>query len=84
MLDVGCGGGILSESMARIGISVAGIDVCEENIKVAQLHAKKVGLNIEYTHTSIEELSNDKKYDVVLLMEVVEHVDNLEFFMKKQ
>lgn len=83
MLDVGCGGGILSESMARIGISVAGIDVCEENIKVAQSHAKKVGLNIEYTHTSIEELSNDKKYDVVLLMEVVEHVDNLEFFMKK-
>uniref|UniRef100_A0A3B0JFH2 Ubiquinone biosynthesis O-methyltransferase n=1 Tax=Wolbachia endosymbiont of Aleurodicus floccissimus TaxID=2152762 RepID=A0A3B0JFH2_9RICK len=83
LLDVGCGGGILSESMARVGISVAGIDVCEENIKVAQSHAKKVGLNIEYTHTSIEELSNDKKYDVVLLMEVVEHVDNLEFFMKK-
>ncbi|OCA06034.1 3-demethylubiquinone-9 3-O-methyltransferase [Wolbachia endosymbiont of Trichogramma pretiosum] len=83
LLDVGCGGGILSESMARIGISVAGIDVCEKNIKAAQSHAKKVGLNIEYTHTSIEELSNDKKYDMVLLMEVVEHVDNLEFFIKK-
>ncbi|WCR58118.1 bifunctional 2-polyprenyl-6-hydroxyphenol methylase/3-demethylubiquinol 3-O-methyltransferase UbiG [Wolbachia endosymbiont of Ctenocephalides felis wCfeJ] len=83
LLDVGCGGGILSESMARVGISVAGIDVCEENIKVAQSHAKKVGLNIEYTHTSIEELKSDKKYDVVLLMEVVEHVDNLGLFMKK-
>lgn len=83
LLDVGCGGGILSESMARVGINVVGIDVCKENIKVAQSHAKKVGLNIEYTHTSIEELKNDKKYDVVLLMEVVEHVDNLGFFMKK-
>ncbi|QOD38748.1 bifunctional 2-polyprenyl-6-hydroxyphenol methylase/3-demethylubiquinol 3-O-methyltransferase UbiG [Candidatus Wolbachia massiliensis] len=83
LLDVGCGGGILSESMARVGINVSGIDVCEENIKVAQSHAKKVGLNIEYTHISVEELDNNKKYDVVLLMEVVEHVDNLEFFMKK-
>ncbi len=83
LLDVGCGGGILSESIARVGINVLGIDVCEENIKVAQSHAKKVGLNIEYTHTSIEELSNNKKYDVVLLMEVVEHVDNLELFIKK-
>ncbi|MGL9733125.1 MAG: bifunctional 2-polyprenyl-6-hydroxyphenol methylase/3-demethylubiquinol 3-O-methyltransferase UbiG [Wolbachia sp.] len=83
LLDIGCGGGILSESMARVGINVVGIDVCEENIKVAQLHTKKVGLNIEYTHTSIEELKNDKKYDVILLMEVLEHVDNLEFFIKK-
>ncbi|MDM8335648.1 bifunctional 2-polyprenyl-6-hydroxyphenol methylase/3-demethylubiquinol 3-O-methyltransferase UbiG [Wolbachia pipientis] len=83
LLDVGCGGGILSESMARVGINVAGIDVCKENIKVAQSHAKKVGLNIEYKHIGVEELSNDKKYDVVLLIEVVEHVDNLELFMKK-
>lgn len=83
LLDVGCGGGILSESMARVGINVLGIDVCEENIKVAHSHAEKVGLNIEYVHTCIEDLSNDKKYDIVLLMEVVEHVDNLEFFMKK-
>ncbi len=83
LLDVGCGGGILSESMARIGINVVGIDMCEENIKAAQSYTKKVGSNIEYIHTSIEELSNSKKYDVVLLMEVVEHVNNLEFFMKK-
>ncbi|WP_341808409.1 bifunctional 2-polyprenyl-6-hydroxyphenol methylase/3-demethylubiquinol 3-O-methyltransferase UbiG [Wolbachia endosymbiont (group E) of Neria commutata] len=83
ILDVGCGGGILSESMARVGINVTGVDVCEENIKVAELHAKKVGLNIEYIHTSIEELNNNKRYDIILLMEVVEHVDNLEFFMKR-
>ncbi|QKX01693.1 bifunctional 2-polyprenyl-6-hydroxyphenol methylase/3-demethylubiquinol 3-O-methyltransferase UbiG [Wolbachia endosymbiont of Cruorifilaria tuberocauda] len=83
LLDVGCGGGILSESMARVGINVVGIDVCEENIRVAQSHAKKIGSNTEYTHASIEELSNNKKYDVVLLMEVVEHVNNLGFFIKK-
>jgi 2-polyprenyl-6-hydroxyphenyl methylase/3-demethylubiquinone-9 3-methyltransferase len=83
LLDIGCGGGILSESMARAGINVVGMDVCEENIKIAKSHAKKVGLGIEYIHTSIEELNNNKKYDVILLMEVVEHVDNLEFFLKK-
>ncbi|QKX02264.1 bifunctional 2-polyprenyl-6-hydroxyphenol methylase/3-demethylubiquinol 3-O-methyltransferase UbiG [Wolbachia endosymbiont of Dirofilaria (Dirofilaria) immitis] len=83
LLDVGCGGGILSESMARVGINVMGIDVSEENIKAAQSYTKKVGSNIEYTHTSIEELSSNKKYDVVLLMEVVEHVNNLDLFMKK-
>lgn len=83
LLDIGCGGGILSESMARIGVNVVGIDACEENIKVAQSHAKKVGLNVEYMHTSVEELDSRQKYDVILLMEVVEHVDNLEFFLKK-
>ena len=83
ILDVGCGGGILSESMARVGANVTGIDACEKNINVAQLHAEKVGLNIEYKHGSVEELASDKKYDVILLMEVVEHVDNLEFFFKK-
>lgn len=83
LLDVGCGGGILSESMARVGINVLGIDTCKESIAVAQLHAEKVGLNVEYMYTSIEELKNDKKYDVILLMEVIEHVSNLEFFVKK-
>ncbi|MDN5248282.1 MAG: bifunctional 2-polyprenyl-6-hydroxyphenol methylase/3-demethylubiquinol 3-O-methyltransferase UbiG [Wolbachia endosymbiont of Tyrophagus putrescentiae] len=84
LLDIGCGGGILSESMARVCANVTGIDACKENIKVAQLHAEKVGLNnIEYLHTSVEELSNNKQYDVILLMETVEHVDNLEFFIKK-
>ncbi len=84
VLDIGCGGGILSESIARIGAKVLGIDVCEENILAAQLHAKKVGLaQIEYKCTSIEELEKKNKYDVILCMEVIEHVDNLAFFMEK-
>ncbi|WFW29520.1 MAG: bifunctional 2-polyprenyl-6-hydroxyphenol methylase/3-demethylubiquinol 3-O-methyltransferase UbiG [Wolbachia endosymbiont of Menacanthus eurysternus] len=83
LLDIGCGSGILSESMARVGISVVGIDICKENLKIAKSHAKKVGLSIKYKNTSVEKLKNDKKYDIILLMEVVEHVDNLELFMKK-
>jgi 2-polyprenyl-6-hydroxyphenyl methylase / 3-demethylubiquinone-9 3-methyltransferase len=83
LLDIGCGGGILSEMMARIGINTAGIDICEQNIKIAQSHAEKMGLSIKYTHTSIEQFNNNKKYDVILLMEIVEHVDNLEFFINK-
>lgn len=84
VLDIGCGGGILSESIARIGAKVLGIDVCEENILAAQLHAKKVGLEqIEYKCTSIEELEKKNKYDVILCMEVIEHVDNLAFFVEE-
>ncbi len=83
LLDVGCGGGILSEMMARIGINTTGIDICEENIKIAQSHAAKMGLSIEYVHTSIEQFDNSRKYDVILLMEIVEHVDNLELFISK-
>ncbi|WP_168464821.1 bifunctional 2-polyprenyl-6-hydroxyphenol methylase/3-demethylubiquinol 3-O-methyltransferase UbiG [Wolbachia endosymbiont of Ctenocephalides felis wCfeT] len=81
LLDIGCGGGILSESMARVGMNVVGIDVCEESIKVARSHAEKVGLNIKYQNTCVE--NHDEKYDIVLLMEVVEHVDNLELFIKR-
>ncbi|UWI83187.1 bifunctional 2-polyprenyl-6-hydroxyphenol methylase/3-demethylubiquinol 3-O-methyltransferase UbiG [Wolbachia endosymbiont of Howardula sp.] len=83
LLDVGCGGGLLSESMARLGMHVSGIDTCKENIQIAQEHAQKVGLDIEYLHTSIEMLNDNKKYDIILLMEVVEHVDNVEFFIKR-
>ncbi len=84
ILDIGCGGGILSESMARVGAKVFGIDACEENILAAQLHAKKVGLErIEYKCTSVEELEEEKKYDVILCMEVIEHVDNLTFFVDR-
>ena len=83
LLDIGCGGGILSESMARVGMKVTGIDVCEESIKVAQSHAEKVGLDINYMCTSVEDLNSNKKYDVILLMEVVEHIDNLEFFIEQ-
>lgn len=83
VLDVGCGGGILSESMARMGLNVVGIDPCQENIQVAQLHAEKVELDIKYVCTSIEKMSDNKKYDIILLMEVIEHVDDLKFFINK-
>ncbi|OEY86647.1 multifunctional ribose 5-phosphate isomerase B/3-demethylubiquinone-9 3-methyltransferase/2-octaprenyl-6-hydroxy phenol methylase [Wolbachia pipientis] len=83
LLDVGCGGGILSEMTTRVGINTVGIDICEKNIKIAQSHAEKMGLNIEYIHTSIEQFNDNKKYDIILLMEIVEHVDNLDFFVSR-
>ena len=75
VLDVGCGGGILAEPLARMGGMVTGIDVTEDLIKVAQLHAKDSGLTITYHHKSAETLADaGQKYDVVLCSEVIEHV----------
>jgi 2-polyprenyl-6-hydroxyphenyl methylase/3-demethylubiquinone-9 3-methyltransferase len=82
ILDIGCGGGLLCEPMSRLGAEVLGIDVVEKNIKVASLHAKKMGLNIKYSHISAEELLRKKQaFDVILNMEVVEHVENPDFFI---
>ena len=82
ILDIGCGGGLLCEPMARMGAEVLGIDVVEKNIKVASLHAKKMNLDIKYRHISAEDLLNEKPvFDVILNMEVVEHVENPEFFI---
>ena len=67
VLDIGCGGGLLCEPMARLGAKVLGIDVVEKNIKVASLHAKKTNLDIKYRHISAEELSKEKPtFDVIL------------------
>ena len=83
ILDIGCGGGLLSEPMARLGASVVGVDPVSRNIKVAQLHAKQVGLNIDYRVTTAEELvENKEKFDVILNMEVIEHVPNPEKYIK--
>lgn len=83
LLDIGCGGGILSESMAKIGIAVSGIDASEKNIKVASLHAAKSGLDINYICTSAEDLAREgKQFDVVLNMEVIEHVADVNSFMQ--
>lgn len=83
ILDIGCGGGILSESMARLGAKVTGIDASEKNIKVASLHAQKSGLDIDYKCTSAEELAaSGAQFDVVLNMEVIEHVADVASFMK--
>lgn len=83
VLDVGCGGGLLAESMARLGAEVVGIDVVERNIEVARLHAREGGLAIDYRLASVETLreQGEAPFDLVLNMEVVEHVADLEAFM---
>ena len=82
ILDIGCGGGLLSEPMARMGASVTGIDASDKNIKIAKLHSKKNKLKINYICSSPEKLSLKKKFDVVLNMEIVEHVEDVDFFLK--
>ena len=83
VLDIGCGGGILSESMARLGAEVTGIDVVEKNIGTATVHARQQGLNIDYQARTAESLASDgARFDVVLNMEVVEHVADLPAFME--
>ena len=82
ILDIGCGGGLLSEPICRLGANVTAIDASEKNIKIAKLHAKKNNLKIKYLNSSPEKLSNKKKFDIVLNMEIVEHVSNLEYFIK--
>ena len=83
ILDIGCGGGLLSEPMYRLGANVIGIDASEKNIKIARVHAKKNKLNIKYICNSPEKFLSKKKFDVVLNMEIVEHVDDINFFIKK-
>ncbi len=82
ILDIGCGGGLLSEPMSRMGASVTGIDASSTNIKIAKLHAKKNKLNIKYFSSAPENLKNKKKFDVILNMEIVEHVEDINFFLK--
>lgn len=82
VLDIGCGGGILSESMARLGAQVHGVDVVEKNLQVAQIHARESQLAVDYELSSAEELARQgRRYEVVLNMEVVEHVAELPGFM---
>ena len=82
ILDIGCGGGLISEPMARLGAEVTGIDASEKNIKVAKLHSKKGGLQINYINTSPENLNDFEKFDIILNLEIVEHVDNVNLFIK--
>ncbi|AGA91939.1 ubiquinone biosynthesis O-methyltransferase [Thioflavicoccus mobilis 8321] len=82
LLDIGCGGGILSESLARLGAEVVGIDVAPKNIRVASLHAERAGLAIDYRLVSAEELAaSGATFDAVLNMEVIEHVEGLSGFL---
>ena len=81
ILDIGCGGGLLSEPMCRLGADVTGIDASEKNIKVAKLHSKKNNLKIRYLCSSPEKLETNEKFDVILNMEIVEHVNDVDFFL---
>lgn len=84
VLDIGCGGGILAESMARLGAGVHGIDVVERNIRVASEHARQAGIEIRYEHVdTVDLVAREQRYDVVLNMEVVEHVVELPTFMSQ-
>jgi len=83
ILDVGCGGGLLCEPLARLGATMTGIDAAERNITIAKLHAEQSGLDIDYRATTSEALAAaGETYDMVLNMEVVEHVDNVPLYMK--
>ena len=81
ILDIGCGGGLLSEPMTRLGADVTGIDASIKNINIAKLHAKKNNLKINYLCSSPEKLKIQKKFDVILNMEIVEHVEDINFFI---
>ena len=81
ILDIGCGGGLLSEPMHRLGANVTGIDASDKNIEIAKIHAKKNNLNINYKCSSPENLKKEK-FDVILNMEIVEHVENVELFLE--
>ena len=82
ILDIGCGGGLISEPMSRLGAEITGIDASEKNIKVASIHAQKNRLNINYLNNSPEELTKKQAYDVVLNLEVVEHVEDLDLYLR--
>ncbi len=82
-LDIGCGGGLLCEPMARLGASVVGVDPAEKNIRTAQVHATEGGLVIDYRISKAEDLAEaGEKFDVILNMEVIEHVGMPQFFVK--
>ena len=82
ILDIGCGGGLISEPMARLGAKITGIDASEKNIKIAKLHAKKNNLKINYLNTSPEEFKNYENFDVILNLEIIEHVENVNLYIK--
>ncbi len=83
LLDVGCGGGLLSEPFARLGFKVTGLDAAAKNIAVASLHAERSGLDIDYRCQLVEDLAQTgERFDVVMTMEVVEHVADVDLFLR--
>ncbi len=82
VLDIGCGGGLISEPLARLGADVTGIDASEKNIKVAQIHAKQNNLNIRYLNSSPEKFNEFENFDIILNLEIVEHVENVKLYIE--
>jgi len=80
IIDVGCGGGLVTEPMARLGAKITGIDASINNIEAAKLHAKKMSLNIDYNVNTPENINNS--YDVILCLEIIEHVSDVNLFIK--
>ena len=85
IIDIGCGGGLVSEPMAKLGANVTAIDASEKNIKIAQAHAQESNLKIDYKAAAIEELPKKyhNKFDVVLALEIIEHVDDVSLFVSE-
>ena len=81
ILDIGCGGGLISEPMTRLGGSVTGIDASSKNVKVAELHSKKNNLRINYLNKSPEQLKYENKFDIILNLEVIEHVEDVDLYL---
>ena len=82
ILDIGCGGGLIREPLARLGGSITGIDASKKNIEVAKLHAKKSNLKINYQDKSPEQLDSTEKFDIILNLEIIEHVENVDLYLK--
>ena len=83
ILDIGCGGGLISVPMKKLGANVVGIDASLKNINIAKTYSKKNNLNIKYICSSPEKLKINKKFDILLMLEIVEHVDDINLFVKK-
>ena len=83
ILDIGCGGGLIAEPMSRLGANITGIDASEKNIKIAKAHLKKNKLKINYKCTSPENLNQKENFDVILNLEIIEHVEDVELFLEK-
>ncbi len=81
ILDIGCGGGLLCEPLNMLGAEITGIDASKDNIEIAKLHSKEMNLDIEYICSSPENLNIKKKFDILLNMEIVEHVDDVNLFI---
>ena len=82
ILDIGCGGGLISEPMTRLGADITAIDASSKNINIAKAHAKKNDLNITYLNSVPESLNSQNKFDIILNLEVVEHVENLDLYLE--